>query len=359
MCFPFLSFRIGCKMIVWFHNANQLLMLLPKKKTHELRIYHNHSVHLNPMLAAAPPFRIEARLQSLVDRSRRQHVQPDNGKWPINQYDPLNGFYQSIGNSHDSHDNKRAYESEYQEWLRSQQHDDGQRPVLIPGQPVPVFQTRRNCLPRQPQSAGQRNNCRQRTPTQPPLIRVSKRICRPAMPSVSPTPQFQRRSNCIQQRHTPTYPPLTGKCKVVYNIIPQTQRVTCRPPLTSTKPVYNNGCIPQLVPRDEDPGSRSKEFRAGSDYTAAITSSTPTNFRDCEGSVKIVSVNAAGVVEHYMYRTGKDVGEVLGEMLDAEVVLLMKCNMMLGCSLMSAFVHLHFVGHSIGRCTPCSPNTGD
>ncbi|KAE9421786.1 hypothetical protein Angca_000725, partial [Angiostrongylus cantonensis] len=166
--------------------------------------------------------------------------------------------------------------------------------------------------PRQPQSAGQRNNCRQRTPTQPPLIRVPKRICKPAMPSVSPTPQLQRRSNCIQQRHTPKYPPLTGKCKVAYNIIPQTQRVTCRPPLASAKPVYNNGCIPQHVPRDEDPGSRSKEFRAGSDYTAAITSATPADFRDCEGSVKIVSVNAAGVVEHYMYRTGKDVGEVLG-----------------------------------------------
>ncbi|KAJ1367484.1 hypothetical protein KIN20_028402 [Parelaphostrongylus tenuis] len=165
--------------------------------------------------------------------------------------------------SQSSYDNKRAYENEYQDRLRHQQHNDGQRPLLNPGQPASVTDTRRNCLPRQLERAGQRNDCRQRIPTQPPSVYIPAIKCRPAMPSISPTPQLQRRINCIRQRHTPTYPPLSSKCQVV------------------------------------------KEFRSSPD----LVTSPPTNF-DCEGSVKIVSVNADGVVEHYTYKTGKDVGEV-------------------------------------------------
>lgn len=289
---------------------------------------------LENSLFAAPPFRLEARLHTLVDRQRRQYVQP-NG-WPSSSqpYDRSNGIdyrastvdYRSNGGNDQRA--RAAHEQQYQERLRQQMEEARRRAACNPRPPPPappVPQTRRNCPPRRPPPQELRlpptpppqlirRNCRPRTTTYPPPpVHAPQVICRPAAPAPPPPPQPQpqRRTNCV--RPPPTHPPRPQPPQQQYfncqPTPPPQQRVPCYPAPPAPQAVRYD-CQPQRLPRGED--NRSNEFRASPGCVAPASATGPN---DCVGSVKIVSVNAAGVVEHYMYKTGKDVGEVVGESL--------------------------------------------
>ncbi|EYC39398.1 hypothetical protein Y032_0658g1257 [Ancylostoma ceylanicum] len=292
----------------------------------------------------APPFRIEARLHTKVDRARRQpEVHPNS--WPNgNQYND----YRSVDQQREQqmmeqrrqqqmreHQQRQQQERAYQERMR-QHEEEARRRACNPRQPPPPApQTRRkNCGPRRVQEFRQpqtqpappppppthpprRRNCRPRTnPTHPPPIHAPQVVCRPAAPP-PPPPQPQRRNGCQprQPQPPPTYPPYPQQQYPRSNGCqpappppqPQQQRTACRPapPPPQPQPYYTNGCQQRTTRGD----SRNNEFRASTGCVAPMSSSSAS--ANCEGSVKVVSVNAAGVVEHYMYKTGKDAGEVL------------------------------------------------
>ncbi|PIO62718.1 hypothetical protein TELCIR_15710 [Teladorsagia circumcincta] len=272
------------------------------------------------MARKAPPFRLEARLQTLVDRQRRQHVQP-NGGWPNGQNDQQVQWPDNQYDQRARDDQRRAYEQQYQDRLRQQQEEARRRAACNPRPPPPAPQTRRNCPPRRtqelrlpptPPPVPIRRNCRPRTPpTHPPPVYARHVNCRPSTPPPPPAPQPQRRMNCIPA--SPTYPPQPQyfHCPPAATYPPQPQRVPCYPAPPPQQPAqYNTGCIPQRLPRGDEAG-RDNEFRASSGCIAP-ESSRP---EDCEGSVKIVSVDAAGKVVHYMYKTARDANQVLGESL--------------------------------------------
>ncbi|KAK6035192.1 hypothetical protein COOONC_27306, partial [Cooperia oncophora] len=267
--------------------------------------------------AVAPPFRIEARLHTLVDRQRRQHVQP-NGGWPNSQDNQRAQWPSNQDDQRARDEQRRAYEQQYQDRLRQQQEEARRRAACNPRPPPPPApQPRRNCqsrrtqelrLPPTPPPVPIRRNCRPRpSPTYPPPPVHQRVNCRPTSPPPPPPPQPQRRPNCIPR--TPTYPPPQQQ---YYNCLPaptypsQPQPVPCYPSPAPQQPIRYTGCIPQRLPRGDEPG-RGNEFRA-SDGCISPVINLPD---DCEGSVKIVSVDAAGKVVHYMYKTAKDANQVL------------------------------------------------
>ncbi|KIH55143.1 hypothetical protein ANCDUO_14704, partial [Ancylostoma duodenale] len=243
----------------------------------------------------APPFRIEARLHTKVDRARRQQVHPNS--WPNgNQYND----YRSPPPPEPQTRRKNCGPRRAQEF---------RQPQTQPAPPPPP-----------PTHPPRRRNCRPRTnPTHPPPIHAPQVICRPAAPP-PPPPQPQRRNGCQprQPQPPPTYPPYPQQQYPRSNGCqpapppPQPQRTACRPAPPPPQPqppqpYYSNGCQQRTARGDS---TRNNEFRASTGCVAPMSSSSSAS-ADCEGSVKVVSVNAAGVVEHYMYKTGKDAGEVL------------------------------------------------
>uniref|UniRef100_A0A0N4WGD1 Senescence domain-containing protein n=1 Tax=Haemonchus placei TaxID=6290 RepID=A0A0N4WGD1_HAEPC len=257
-------------------------------------------------------------LQTLIDRHRRQNVQ-QNGGWPSSPPSQRSRWLISQDEERARAEQQRAYEQQYQDRLRQQQDEARRRASCNPRPqpPPPAPQRRRNCLPRRtqelrlpptPPPVPIRRNCRPRTdpPTYPPPPVYARRVnCRPTTTPRPPlpTPPPQRRTNCI-----PTYTPQRQQyynCQPTYP--PQPQRTPCYPSPPPQQPVPYNGCIPQRPSRSDDAG-RGNEFRASPGCIAAPVPSRPD---DCEGSVKIVSVNAAGKIEHYLYQSARDANEVL------------------------------------------------
>ncbi|KAK5968883.1 hypothetical protein GCK32_018555, partial [Trichostrongylus colubriformis] len=270
------------------------------------------------IVTVSPPFRLEARLNTLVDRQRRQYIQPNVG-WPSTQDQRATQWPTSQYDQRAREEQRRAYEQQYQDRLRQQQEEARRRAACNPRpQPPPAPQTRKNCLPRRtqefrlaptPPPVPIRRNCRPRTiPTHPPPVYTPRHTnCRPTTPAPPPPPpQPQRRTNCIPVY--PTYPPQPQQyynCPPTYP--PQPQSVPCYPSPPLQQPVsYYPGCIPQSLPRG-DQTDRRNEFRASPGCIAPVVSRP----EDCEGSVKIVSVDAAGKVQHYLYKTARDANQVL------------------------------------------------